>query len=219
MFPNIIICACLLLDILRTLSRRAKNRYNQLHLSMPPAPALLFLKIKINSQTCLEENDKTATMPLISPQASLSHGLETNVNGGTYRSGVAYELTKKIEVEETIFLNNLNSQNGQINVSEVSRSCHVSRGFVKKILREIESGGVVDPHTRQTKAQFGPGSRALDIVDEHVLLSLRCCEPDRSLSNYRRHLIAITGTDVSEATLYRFFLTALSFEAQCGNQK
>ena len=128
----------------------------------------------------MEENDKTATMPLISPQASLSHGLETNVNGGTYRSGAAYELTKKIEVQETIFLNNLNSQNGRINVSEVSRSCHVSRGFVKKILREIESGGVVDPQTRQTKAQFGPGSCTLNIVDKHVLLSLGFREPGRS---------------------------------------
>ena len=122
-------------------------------------------------------------MPLISPQASLSHGLETNVNGGTYCSGAAYKLTKKMEVEETIFLNNLNSQNDHIFVSEVSRSCHVSRGFVKKILREIKSGGVVDPQTRQTKAQFGPGSHTLNIDDKHVLLPLKFCKRSRSLSN------------------------------------
>ena len=73
-------------------------------------------------------------MPLISPLSSLSHGLETDVNGGTYCCGAVYELTKNFEVEETIFLNSMHSQNGVINVSEVARVCHVSRGFVKKIL-------------------------------------------------------------------------------------
>ena len=61
-----------------------------------------FLKVKKIFQTLLEENDKIATMPLISPQVSLSHGLETNVNGGTYSSGAVYAMTKKLEVEEAI---------------------------------------------------------------------------------------------------------------------
>ena len=62
-----------------------------------------------------------ATMPLISPQASLLHGLETNVNGGPYRSGAEYEITKKLEVEEAILMTHMNSQNGVINASEVAR--------------------------------------------------------------------------------------------------
>jgi len=60
-------------------------------------------------------------MLLISPQTSLSHGLETNVNGGTYRNGAAYAMTKKLEVEEAILMTHMNSQNGVIDSSEVAR--------------------------------------------------------------------------------------------------
>ena len=42
-------------------------------------------------------------MLLINKFTALSHGLETNSNGGTYRNGAAYPLEKKLEAQEQIF--------------------------------------------------------------------------------------------------------------------
>ena len=68
-------------------------------------------------------------MPLINKFTALSHGLETNSNGGTYRNGAAYPLEKKLEAQEQIFEDISEAKNGIINQSEVAQSPEHSLGL------------------------------------------------------------------------------------------
>ena len=62
---------------------------------------------------------------------ALSHGLETNSNGGTYHNGAAYPLKKKLEAQEQILKHISEAKNGIITQSKVAKRCHVIRALQK----------------------------------------------------------------------------------------
>jgi hypothetical protein len=86
--------------------------------------------------------------PYITLQA-VNYGVASNVNGGLYHRGVAYDVTKKLEVYDRFLLHlRLAESEGRYRVSAdaLAREYGVSRWYIQRIEAEhMLQGGIADP--------------------------------------------------------------------------
>jgi transposase len=77
---------------------------------------------------------------------------------------------------------------------------------VKKLENEMHNHGrVLHPKEKKQKRKIGPGANSLDTFDSFVLLVLYLIEDTRTLPSYAENLFLLTGAQVSESTISRFF--------------
>lgn len=140
-------------------------------------------------------------------------GIAVNVNGGFYRRGASYDITKKLEVAaEYLDAKEKASREAgyevRPNITHVAEAAGVSWHTVEKIEGELESvGHVVAPKDiyKNRGGASGPGSLTFDEIDCFCLYQLYRKEPTRSLKSYVNWLFYYTGTITSESTVSRFF--------------
>jgi hypothetical protein len=144
----------------------------------------------------------TAPSPPIGPRLAASYGLAYNENGGMFKRGLSYDITKKLAVSAVI-----REQGSSLVISEVARRCNVSWGFVQKVWEEMieNDGRVVDPSTVRQSRVEGPGVKSLTEYDHFALMYLYFDEPSRSNASYVENLFQVTGTKVSKSTISRWF--------------
>ena len=144
------------------------------------------------------------------------YGLSVNANGGSYRRGRAYDVSKKLEVS-FVYRRDLGLlvEGCRPNISHIAIECKVSRCFVRKIEKELRLHDKIldstDPILLQRRAT-GPGAKTIDGLDAFIVLQLYEAEPSRRLESYREELLLMTGTDVHESTISRFFLGAFPYK-------
>ena len=99
--------------------------------------------------------------------------VKVNRNGGYYQMGVAYGLSKKREVADSIQGWLHARYPFKINISQIAKETGVSRAFVYRIMKELEdSGDVRDPHPPKAKVEHIVCG-TLELHHEHFLLALR----------------------------------------------
>ena len=137
------------------------------------------------------------------------YGLSVNANDGLYRRGRAYDVSKKLEVS-FVYRRDLGLlvEGCRPNIYHIAIECKVSRCFVRKIEKELRLHDKIldstDPILLQRRAT-GPGAKTIDGLDAFIVLQLYEAEPSRRLESYREELLLMTGTDVHESTISRFF--------------
>lgn len=144
-----------------------------------------------------------------------SAGLTLNSTGGAYRNGVAYSSSEKWR-----FISEYKERKASgLPVSEraLAQALQIGKTTARKIINEAESGEFVNPE-KAKKARVGArpqgaGSKTQSANDEMILLQIRMIEPTTQLKDYRRLLQQITGTDVSEPVLCRWFDTRFQYSA------
>jgi hypothetical protein len=146
--------------------------------------------------------DEDGDDDFIGPQVAASYGLAFNENGGMFKRGSAYDITKKLAVCAVI-----RQQGSSLNMAEVARRCSVSWGFVCKVWEEMleNDGRVIDPSTVRQGRMEGPGANSLTEYDHFALMYLYFEEPSRSNASYVENLFQVTGTKVSRSTISRWF--------------
>jgi transposase len=145
-------------------------------------------------------------MTTLDPESAAQYGVVVNQNDGFYQRGTSYSIEKKLEVAEMYRSQEQARGGGRPNISNIAKICRVSRTFVAKVENELLlSGRVVHPNEIQQECQLGPGAKTIDSLDAFVLLMLYLEEPSRSLSSYAKYLFLLTGNNVSESTVSRFW--------------
>ena len=130
--------------------------------------------------------------------------VETNENGGFFSPGKPLSTEKKLEIAAILERHRQEGTN-RPNLSAIARQTCVSEGSVRKVERELFLFGSVQAPQKAGTSANGPGALTLSHEDERVLLRLLRRDCFRSLRSYRRCLYKKTGTQVSEATISRFF--------------
>jgi len=125
--------------------------------------------------------------------------------GRDHVRGEAYPFLTKLKVA-TAFITEKDATGGRPNIEGLRKRFSVSRGFIRKVEKELlEHGRALHPSERQKNKRAGyPGSRVLDEMDYAVLIFLYLEEPSRNLRSYVEQLEALTGTVVSEMTVSVF---------------
>lgn len=137
----------------------------------------------------------------------------TNSNNGVYHRGKAFSLEKKLEVA-SIFKKHQSQaiakgQHRGPSRRAVAREARVSRDFVEKVEKEMNlHGHIVTPQPRNSSElrKKGIGAYTLTDKDKGVLLGLHFRNAFRTRRNFCNRLRKITGVEVSESTISRFFL-------------
>lgn len=137
--------------------------------------------------------------------------VKTNANNGFYIQGKPFDEMKKLQVASVYQRHNTaaTAEGREVNISAVAREAGVSRKFVCKVKAELGSHGhVVTPPPPNSSAlrKKGVGAYCLTAEDEGALLGLMFRNPFRTRRNYIIRLSEITGAEVSESTISRFFL-------------
>ena len=135
--------------------------------------------------------------------------MNLNTNGGFYIKGVAYNMTKKMEVLQ-VFLQSTTDDDrskGKIHLDQVAKTAGVSMGYAHKVITEyLSTGALEDPkwstnqlsEVRRNYTKLGP-------EESIVLLALRAEDDQQFLVDYQEKLLKTTGVLVSTATIDRFF--------------
>ncbi len=129
-----------------------------------------------------------------------SFGLSTNQNGGTYKNGNSYDMSKRLEVLRII--ERRKNEGKSTSSRMVAAEAKVGPTFVRKVVKD----GTIEAHTNRKmkqSARVGPGCLSLNDLDFIVLVHLLRANPQRSLRSYVRELYKITGTLVHETTISR----------------
>jgi transposase len=152
-------------------------------------------------------------MSAVNPDLAASHGYSSNQNGGLYQRGLPYDVLAKLRVGQK-YLELLEQDGRPPHFSRVARETQVGDHFVKKVVKEMLSKeGIRDDSDIERLQYRGIGSKTLDDVDEVALILLLREQPSRTLPDYQRSLLRLTGTAVSSSVISRFFNHALPFKA------
>ena len=134
----------------------------------------------MSSQGYLVESARRAVASL--------HGTRVNQHGGIYNQGVSFSFAKKVEIAAAYeAAKTANNGGNRPNQTALAAYCRVSRKTIQKVERELEQyGRVLNPAEIQANRDVprGPGSKALDEIDNFVILFLYLQEPSRSLASY-----------------------------------
>jgi hypothetical protein len=116
-----------------------------------------------------------------------------NINGGIYINGRSYDVVKKLEVAEVYeYLKQQAAANANANASisrrQLAKAAGVGESTAAKIIREIESGGIVDPSHKQSGGRKleNAGVRSLSFDDELFLLQQRIKIRSQQSSNIKK---------------------------------
>ena len=144
------------------------------------------------------------------------HRVETNKFGGVYLNGKPYDYCKKVEIVMAYKHSQVANGGNRPSISALSKQCRVSRGFIKKIEKEMEKYGRVlriEEKYQVREGPVGPGSASINELDSFILLMLYFDEPSRILPSYVEWLQILSGTVLSECTVSRFFKGAFPYRA------
>jgi hypothetical protein len=84
----------------------------------------------------------------------------------------------------------------------------VSQYIAMKVIREIKSGALIDPHLQERYCARGAGSLTISYEEGSLLLALRAKNNQTPLKTYRRCLYLA----ISECYVCQWFLTAMPFK-------
>ena len=148
--------------------------------------------------------------------AFIKSGYAYNTHGGFYENGKAKPLEEKARVAQKYI--EMKEGNPRLSIRELAKEAKVSPSFAGKVVKEFESGRLIDPNNKHSKPpgckpKFG--SRPLSVEDECVLLELRAENHQRPLIDYKHSLEQITGTVVSTSTICKWFLYSNEFKGAC----
>jgi hypothetical protein len=152
-------------------------------------------------------------------RAMEANGYTINQNGGTYWHGVARPIEDKVSVA-WVYLELLAAAEADptkvVSVREVARIGKCSRGFAEKCMREIESGGLVDPKRKIVARARGAGVIAISDEDGMYLLALRQQNNKRKLRDYCIRLIEDRGVFVSPSVICKWFHNLFPYRGSLG---
>lgn len=135
-----------------------------------------------------------------------SNPLQMNKNGGLYCRGRKHPPEKKLQILQK-YHELKNDADGDVSCGQLAKAAMISPAYAAKIIRDIKAGNLLI-HSKDAKKKVPKyGARALSTADETFLLSLRESNPETSLACYQSSLLNATGTNVSRATLSRWFAT------------
>ena len=137
-------------------------------------------------------------------------GYTFNSAGGAYRDGIARPLEDKIRVAE-IYLE-MREIDPNVSIRALSRAGSVGKTFVTKVISEVKSGALIDPHLQVGYCAWGAGSSTISYKDGLFLLALRAKNNQTTLKAYCRCLYSATGKLVSQNSICQWFLTAMPFK-------
>jgi hypothetical protein len=147
--------------------------------------------------------------------------ITTNLQGAICpTNGKAYSIEHKQKVALAVVT--LATKHGGIDhvtPTMLSNQERVSRNFARKIIGEVrQHRGVVDPKSirqngRTQNRPVGFGSETLSEEDKVIIKMLRQINSQRTLKSYRWELCQMTGHDISESTICRWFLYEGNFKA------
>jgi hypothetical protein len=108
-------------------------------------------------------------MPSIPPEVAAQYGLSVNTNGGVFRRGRSYDVSKKLEVA-IAYQRRLEAGMLRPNKAEIGRECLVGRSFVMKVEEELLlHNKVIDPQELQQRRAHGAGAKCIDTFDSPVM--------------------------------------------------
>jgi hypothetical protein len=138
-------------------------------------------------------------------QAAL-YGLSIHENNGIYNNGYKFDVEKKLSVKANYQHFKEANVGLRPNLTHIARYCKVSPNYMNKINNEMcNHGRVLYPDEKKQKGKIGPGANSLDALDTFSLLVLYLTEDTRTLRSYAENLFLLTGMQVSESTISRFF--------------
>jgi hypothetical protein len=139
-------------------------------------------------------------------------GFCINKHGGAYENGKANPIqvkavvaAKYFEMEDNLVVG------GRISVNELAAASKCSWKFANKVVREIQSGQLVDPRSVVSDQARGVGVLSLSDDDCLYLLALRRFNNRFTLRDYVLRLAMDKGTIVSKTVVSDWFLKTLPF--------
>ena len=133
-------------------------------------------------------------------------GLSLNENGGVYKNGSPASYAAKAAI--AIEYEKLKTTHSSVSSRKLAAAARCSQGLARKIMLEVDSGGIIDPATKKKNYARGIGARTFTLEDEHILLALRAADPSCNLGRYQRGLFQRTGTLASKSLISSCFLHA-----------
>jgi hypothetical protein len=137
-------------------------------------------------------------------------GYTFNSAGGAYCHGVARPFKDKIQVAE-IYLE-MREIDPDVSIRAVSLAASVGKNFATKVVSEVKSGALINPHLQVRYCARGAGSLTILYKDGLLLLALWAKNNQTTLKAYSRCLYLATGKFVSRNTICQWFLTAMPFK-------
>ena len=101
----------------------------------------------------------------------------------------------------------MKEKDGKTSIRQLAKAAKISRPFAKKVINEVENGKLVDPKSQiRKKGPRGVGVKKFTERDIQLLRSMHAENSNRTHEEYRKALLESTGTQVSTATICRWFL-------------
>lgn len=133
-------------------------------------------------------------------------GFKFNTHGGAYRSGKSKSLEDKATVAR-LYLSMKEKNDGKTSIRQLAKEAKISRPFAQKVITEVENGKLIDPKSQiHKKGPRGIGVKSFTERDIQLLRSMHAENSNRTHEEYRKALLDATGTQVSTATICRWFL-------------
>jgi hypothetical protein len=137
---------------------------------------------------------------------------QKNGYGGFFQPGRKYELRDKLRVAEIVGDEEERYFPAPVNATRVARRAQVGWHFAKKVMDELELGGVVlDPAFHKPDKGDKKVCGELGKVHEFFLLALRAEKPRRSNLQYVGLLRDTFGVEISTSSISNFVLKRFTF--------
>ena len=80
-----------------------------------------------------------------------------------------------------------------VSIRALSRAGRVGKTFVTKVISEVKSGALIDPHLQERYCAWGAGSLTISYEEGSLLFALRAKNNQTPLKAYSRCLYLATG--------------------------